>query len=321
MDTVMQTNSVSRAVCFCLCLTGLLLGSLLSDAHGKLVDRILAVVNGEVITRYEFEQYLKISSRFNEKIPEDLDMIDNEEIKLQILDQMINEILVEQEAQRFEIDVGPSDLEAYIERYKENNDLNDAAFAKELKKQGLSLEDYKEKISRDIKKNQVINTMIRQKVVVTEEEERKYYENNQDQFKQPKQVQLRLLLVSSRDLLLQLREDIVAGSISFAEAAREHSIGPGAEQGGDMGVLEWDDLGRDWKEALSGLEAGEVSDIFELRGHFALLYPQSINTENTVPFAEARDAIQQKLYTEKLNNRFHEYITQLRSKAVLDIKL
>ncbi len=316
-----KRKNLLLAFCFFLCAGSLILCSLPPNAHSKLVDRILAVVNGEVITRYEFEQYLKVSSRFNENIPEDLEMIESEEVKLQILDQMINEILVEHEARRFEIDVGASDLEAYIDQYKKDNELDDAAFAKELKKQGLSLEDYKEKIARDIKKNQVINTMIRQKVVVTEEEERRYYENHPEQFKQPKQVRLRLLLVGSRDLMETLRQDLVSGSISFAQAAKEHSIGPGAEQGGDMGVLKWNDLGPDWKRALSDLEEGEVSEIFELRGHFALLSPESINMENTVPFAEAQDSIQKILYTEKLNNRFHEYISQLRSKAVLEIKL
>ena len=309
----------STSLCFTVGILVLL--ALPVSGQTTVVDRILAVVNGEVITQYEFEEYLKLSSRFNKDIPSSLDMMDNEELMLQILDQMINEILVEQEAQRFEIEVGALEIEDYIQRYKENNDLDDTAFRKQLKQQNLTLEDFKEKISRDIKKNQVINSMIRQKVVVTEEEEREYYQSHQEQFKQPGQVHLRLLVVSSRELLKELRQKIVNGSVSFAEAAREHSIGPGAEQGGDMGVLEWDDLGQVWKQALSGLEAQQTSRIFELRGHFALLYPESITEANTVPFPQAQEAIRKRLYAQKLNNRFREYITQLRAKAVLDIKL
>lgn len=290
-------------------------------SQAKIVDRILAVVNGQVITLVEFEEYVKLYRQFNAENGQIEESYESEAFKAMVLDQMVNEMLVIQEADRFEIDVADGDVQGYIERYKANKKLSDSEFLEDLQQQGLSLEDFKEKITRDIKKNRVINSMIRQKVVVTEAELRAYYESHQDLFEKPRQVHLRLLVAGDRELLQRLRKQVLTGNLSFGQAAKEHSLGPGAEQGGDLGVLDWDDLGAVWKQALSGLQEQEPSHIFELKGSLAILYPESLSPGKTAAFDQVKESIRERIYAQKLNNRFQEYITQLRSKAVLDIRL
>lgn len=290
-------------------------------SRATIVDRILAVVNGEIITEVEFNEYLKLYNRFNAGEDQGPEAPESEEFKRQVLDQMINELLVVQEADRYEIQVSDSDVESYIERYKKDRELSHSEFLQELQQQGLNLDDFKKQITMDIKKNRMINSMIRQKVVVIEDELREFYEKHKDRFKKPRQVHLRLLVVKDRELLVRLRRDIVNGALSFAQAARKHSEGPGAEQGGDMGVLNWKDLGSGWKEVLSGLEEKEISEIFALQGQYAILYPEAISQGGTASFDQVKDSLRETVYSRKLNNRFNEYITGLRNKAVLDIKL
>ncbi|MCF8038202.1 MAG: SurA N-terminal domain-containing protein [Desulfohalobiaceae bacterium] len=290
-------------------------------SQATIVDRIVAVVNGEIITQVEFEEYLKLYGRFNAGDEQDLETAENDKLRRRVMDQMINELLVVQEADRFEMQVSDADVEAYIQRYKKDKQLSDSEFLEELQQQGIDPQEFKSQITRDIKKNRVINSMIRQKVVVTEDELREFYEKHKDRFKKPRQVHLRLLVVKDRKLLVRLRQAIVNDSLSFAQAARKHSTGPGAEQGGDMGVLNWKDLGSGWKEVLSGLEEKEVSEIFDLRGQYAILYPETITQGGTASFEQVKDSLRETVYSQKLNTRFQEYISGLRDKAVLDIKL
>jgi peptidyl-prolyl cis-trans isomerase SurA len=234
---------------------------------------------------------------------------------------MVNDLLLKQEAERFEISVSDVEVENRIDQIRQQRDLSQEDFEKLLDRQGMTLVEYKDRIREDIKKNRVLSSMVRQKVVVTEQEMQEYYQNNLDAYTKPKSVHLRLLLLQDRRELRTLRDRIRSGELSFPQAAREHSQGPGADQGGDLGRMDWADLAKNWKEALKNVTAHETSDIFPLQGQFALLYVEKIHSGGTRPLEEVRDQIRDRIYARKLEDRYQEYIQSLRSKAVVDVRL
>lgn len=117
-----------------------------------------------------------------------------------------------------------------------------------------------------------------------------------------------------------MREQIVAGETTFEEAADKYTTGPGAGSGGDLGVLEWNDLAQAWHEALTGLKPGGISEPFEVQSFKALLKLDSYANTEAASFEDSKQEIYQKLYRQKQDDLFADFIKKLREKAVIELK-
>ena len=284
-----------------------------------MVDRIVAVVNGEIITLYELNQ--EVQSALATMETDSINKAQIESFRPKVLQSMVNDLLLKQEAERFEITVSDVEVENRLDQIRQQRDVSQEEFQDLLDRQGMTLADYKEKIREEIKKSRVLSSMVRQKVVVTEKEMQDYYEANLSSFTKPRSVHLRLILVQDRQKLMDLRERIRSGDLSFSQAAQKYSQGPGAEQGGDLGRMDWNDLRQNWREALQSVDSGEMSDIFALQGRYALLYVEDLYSGGKRSLDEVRDQIRDSIYSRKLEHRYQEYIQGLRSKAVVDVRL
>jgi len=293
---------------------------LLQGAAAKTVNRIVAVVNGEVITLFDLQKEMGnplLQSRSQQLASRQGSMAH----KKKVLRSMVNHELFEQEAERLEITVSDVEVENQIEQIKRERDLSNEELEESLEQSGLTMKGFKEKLRQDIKINRLLSSMVRQKVVVSEEEIATYFEEHKEQYVTPKKLHLRIILHPSRQKLRTVKERIEQGEISFTEAAGKHSQGPGADQGGDLGLVNWKDLRSTWKEAIGGLEPGDMSRVFSMQGNAALLKLESVQSRSSRQLSEVRDSIRQKIYSQKLKDRYEEYVQELRSKAVVDVRL
>ena len=113
----------------------------------------------------------------------------------------------------------------------------------------------------------------------------------------------------------------MSGEITFEEAARKFSRGPGAKNGGDLGFVNWKDLAKEWKEAIKGLKQGEISSVFSLNNMGAILKVEELQSGETRPLKEVEDEIRKIIYQPRLEERFREYMRTLREKAIIDVRL
>ena len=91
-----------------------------------------------------------------------------------------------------------------------------------------------------------------------------------------------------------------------------------------MGPVEWGRLNPEWETRLNKMKPGDVTDIFTVQGHKAqvhLFRPGQSGPGRPMTFEEARPVIENILRQPKAMERFDEYSQQLRSKAVIDIRL
>ena len=291
-----------------------------NTGSAKLVNCIVAVVNGEVITLHELKTEVQGSIPGLEvNGPENGQ--NSQAMQRRVLEAMINDTLLKQEAERFEIDVSGAEIDAQIEQIKKENNLSQAEFKQAVRDQGMTLDEYRQAMREEIMKSRVLSNMVRQKVVVGEDEMREYFEEHEDKYRQPQKVHLRIIIHPDRKRMEQVRQSIVSGDLSFAEAAKSVSQGPGADQGGDLGEFAWKDLKPEWRDILKQLQPGEVSRVFSLQGNFAMLALEQFTDEQTQSFETVKEEIRQQLYTRKLEKRYADYMQGLREKAVIDVRL
>ena len=286
------------------------------------VNEIVAVVNGEAVTRYELRNEMRSSLGSSPAPVEGLRGGDEADKQRNVLRSMINEMLLRQEADRLGITISDEVVEERLERIRQENGMSREAFEQELRKRGRDLEEFKQLIRKKLKVNRLLGSMVRQKVVVTEKELRSYFRKHKSEFLPPREVSLSLILMRDAQKLQSLRESISLGDRSFSRVAERHSRGPNADKGGDMGMMAFRDLQEKLRDVVRELEPGEMSSVFPYRGGYALLrLDKELSGSGKEAFSRVRDKVRKKAYTRKVRRRYEEYVDKLRSKAVVEIRL
>ncbi len=289
---------------------------------GEVVDRIVAVVNGEIITLFEVNEHLKpMLARFKGRELSEQDKQGIAHARKELLDKMIEDRLLDQQVKKLGVTVAEFEVENELERIRTQSKLDPEDFEQQLKLEGLTVDQMKQRIRDDILKHRLLGAMVKRKVVVSEEEVRAYYDAHKADYIQARNVDLSVILAPSLAQAEELARRIAKGELTFEDAAREYSQGPGAAQGGSLGTMDWPDLAPDWRDALVGVQTGGMSKPFDFRGFGAVLKLNAEAGGGERPFEDAKNEIDKKLYQQQLEERFSEYIQGLRENAVIDVKL
>lgn len=293
-----------------------------APVQANVVNKVVAVVNGEVVTLYDLKTRLDMRSGAPAVPGEPIEgSPDQGAMRRKVLRAMINDMLLLQEAERLGIEAGEDIVEERIERIKEEQGLTDKEFDRVLEQNGLTRSEYVQRVREEVKKNRLLQAMVREKVLVTAEEIRSFYQEHKEAFRVPEKMHLKVLVLDDRGRLAGIRERIAGGNLDFGTAAARYSQGPAASQGGDLGFVRWQDLQARWRNALQGMEPGQLSPVFKFGEGYAVLQLAGIQPGAARPLEEVRDRIRERLFAEKLRSRYDEYIRELRSKAVIDVRL
>ncbi len=296
----------------------LLLFALPAKAAEMTINKIAAVVNGEIITLHDLRMRtaMELSRR---GLP--LDDPRAGELMRQVLDAMISDILLRHEAERFKVTVSDADVENEIEKMVERSKVTRQAFELQVKKQGSDMELLRENIHNGLLRQKMINFMIARKVVVTDDEVKKYYDDNPGEFSGQKTVDISLIVFAQNVKAEGIYKKIKSGELSFEAAVKSYSIDKSSEIDGRISSIPWDALTPDMRTAIDALSPGDVSNLLRMGDNSILVRLNAVDEGRPVTFEEARPGIEQKLREPKMQERFVEYSNQLRSKAVVDVRI
>ena len=299
--------SVVPAVLFLLAFLGL-------AQAAQVVDRIVAVVNGEIITFQDLQQRARMVTG---QTP---DPAAAGEVMPQILESMIDDIILRQEAQRLKIEVSDSEVENEIRQFKTRRRLSEDEFDRSLRLQGLTQEQFKEQSRQDIVKHKMLGYMVRRKVVVTQEEIDAYVEKNRAELATERTVDMQLIVSVDADRAEALFEELNGGGISFDEAVERYSVGPKVNNG-VMTDVRWREMDEPWRDALRDLNAGEMSKPFMIQDKWVILKLLDRRDGAKQEQAAVEDEVREAIMRPKLEERFKEYMSGLRAKAIIQNKL
>lgn len=288
----------------------------------EIVDRIVAVVNGEIITLYELNKKLAPHLRafYGKPVtPEDEERI--RRLQKGLLTKMVDELLLLDEAKRLELEVSETEIENHIRQIKRRNNLTEEELQRQLKIERISRDEYKERIRSDMLRFRLLSGMVSRKVLVSEEEIDRYYQSNIDEYQKEREVRLGIILLPQGQDAGAMAERIRSGELDFAQAAKEHSLGPGADEGGDIGWLKWKQIAPDWKESLKGVSEGGIGKPFDIGGRPAILCLLENKAGGAKDMQDVRDDIRTALHQPKYEALYKEYLGGLRDKALIDIRL
>lgn len=300
---------------------------------GVVIDRIVAIVNDDVIALTDLEEEIAERTRLmgaTGKSP----VGDREERALDrhVLSNMVEKSLQLQAAKKRGIGVGSDEIKTALDDIKKKNRFpNDAALEHALAAEGLTLPKYTEELRKRLTVLKMVDRDVKSGIVLQDDEVRAYYDAHKEVFALPSEIRLRQIFVATpaeapesarstarkkiERILLQLK----AGN-DFAETARQESEGPEKAQGGEMGVFHPGELLPEIEAAVKPLEAGQISGVVETPIGFHLVSVES-KTSPVMPFDEVKKDVENILYQEKTEENLRRWMLDLRAEGFVDIRL
>ena len=244
------------------------------------VDRIVAVVNDEVITQNDLNDRVGLITRQLQRQGGQLPPSDV--LNRQILERMINDLLQVQLAKETGIKVDDTMLERTIDRIAQENNLSRTDFRLALERDGIRYARFRDDIRNEILVARLREREVENTIVVTDAEVETELAREAKEKTTDSEFRLAHILVlvppqataeaieQRRRRALQALSELRRGA-NFAQIAATFSDAPDALQGGSLGWRPAARLPSLFTEALEKLETGEVSDIIRSPNGFHIV--------------------------------------------------
>ena len=291
-----------------------------SDTGGK-----VAVVNGSIITRAEFDREM---GRIEQSIARQGRAVDNSKlpaIRKEVLEGLIDRELLFQQSRKEGITVEETAVNDRVGTLKGRFPSEDQ-FEAALKGMGLTLADLKAQLREGIAIKYLIERRFEEGASVSDEEAKAYYDDNPKDFMRPEQIQARHILIkvspkadksekaAARKKIEEIQAKLKKGE-DFGALAKEFSEGPSSAKGGDLGWFERGRMVKPFEEAAFALKPGEVSNVVETQFGYHLIEVTDKRPASKMAYADVKEKLQQYLKDIKVQKEVRIYVAELKEKA------
>jgi len=305
-------------------------------ADVRIVEEIIAKVNGDIITRGEMEQArtrLMEEAKSQGLTGAQLAEVVRNQDKNALRDQ-IDQLLLVQRGKDLDVKVDADVTRRLAEIQSQSKITDPDKFHDYIREQtGMSFEDFQQQMKNTLLTQKVIGEEISSRISIPEADLRKYYEEHQKEFVREEQVFLSQILISTEgktpaqvaaaqkkaaDLVTRARK-----GEKFSDLARQNSDDPAtAKDGGQLPPYKRSEhlLVKEIEDLVFQQKRGYVTDAIKLPQYLLILKVDDHYEAGQASFEEVKEQITQKLAEPKMEPKVREYLTNLRQNAFLQIK-
>lgn len=313
------------ALGFILChLTGI-------PASGEVVERIVAIVNDEIITMSDLNKYssrLKSGGLVDEMlIPDEATKEALQKDRSKLLSKMIDERIIDSEIKKQNLSIPIEKVEAEIRSIAKRNNVTREELKKALQERGIVFSNYQDFIKTGLERQSLIEKSITSKIKVSEDDVMAAYVASHGQSQdQAFEFTISQIFFDSNKggaKSAQGRADAAIKRLnegeSFEKLAADLSEDPGFEAGGLLGTFKTGELQKDLESAAVKLSAGEVSRVVPAPGGFRILKMNKKRLISDPRTEKEREKIRAQLSEQAYKKQFQSWLDQLRSEAFIRI--
>jgi len=314
------------------CFSGLFGNVARAGNESVVIDRIVAIVNDDIIVLSELNEKLKPYTDRIAKMgyPPEKEKKMIYKVRDDIISTMVDQRLTDQEVKKFGIIIDDEEVQGAIEQIKQKNALTEEQMQAGLAGQGMTMESLQKNIRDQMLRTRLLNVAVRSKIVITREDARVYFDSHPEEFRGEKKVHLWNIMTttpefafeaeikSGRDQMEKVLARLDSGE-NFQVIARELAAKNEALVANDIGVFSFGVLSPELQTAVGNLNAGEYTGILDTDNGFQVFYVQKIEAGAGKQFDEVVAEIQEKLFNERVDKRFEEWLSELREKSHIQI--
>lgn len=272
-------------------------------------NKIVAIVNGDIVTEEEIIQYLRMSDP-----QEDEDFVEakGEELEKKVLDKLIQERLLQQEAERQKIRIDENTIDEKIQDIRQRAG-GEKGLEIALRSQGFTLAELKSKFRKQLLIFTLIQKEVRSKVLVNPREVNDYYESRMEQFRIPESVDVDSIFVDNKEALEGVLQQLADGQ-NFSDLAGRYS------KKSNLGEVRRGQLKKELEDFVFSLSVGQCSRPFEFDSGFYLFLIKGKKPSEVLPLEEVKAGIVSNLEQEKFKMMFAQYLENLKEKAYISVR-
>jgi peptidyl-prolyl cis-trans isomerase SurA len=327
-------------------------------AAGQVVEEIVTRVNGQIITRSEYQRSKdQLRDDVKQQDPANADKLYAEREK-DVLRDLVDQQLLLEKGKDLGI-TGDTELIKRLDSMRKDMKLETM---EELEKaataQGISYEDFKQNLRNQIITQKVIGEEVGSHLSISKEEEQQFYDEHKSELEQPESIRLSEILIAPQkpaadksapasgggdaktpdaagDPAKQAAESaalaaaeakaddvlkqIHAGA-NFDDMAKKFSDGPSAAQGGDLGAFKRGTLAKELEDRTFAMKSGDVTDVIRTKQGYVILKVTNHQVAGIPSMKDVEPKLQDALYMQKLQPALRAYLTKLREDAYIDYK-
>lgn len=303
--------------------------------RGEILEQVLVKVNGDIVTKSEFEQRqvaaLRNRPEFADANPTSAQLQKAiAEVAPDLILEAVDELLLVQRGRELNYVLGDEQFKQILDDIRKRNNIEtDEQFQAALKQEGMTMADLRRSMERNMLVSQVQRADVMEKISITDTETRTFYDAHRQEFTTPAEITLREILIpvptSERGVNVaqddeakakaeELRGRIMAGE-PFPRLAAEHSSSASKANGGLIGPIIATELAPQLQQMLERLKVGDMTPVLRTQAGYQLLKLESRTDTKIRTYDEARDDIANRVAETKRKAELEKYLDRLREQA------
>jgi peptidyl-prolyl cis-trans isomerase SurA len=244
------------------------------------LDRVVAVVNSEVITRLDLDEQVKVA--LEQLRRQGTPLPGREVLERQLLDRLVTSKVLAQSAKETGLRIDDTQLQRAIERIAQENKTSPEQFRKTMESQGIDFNRFREELRNEILIARLKEREVDSKILITDAEIDNYLKNEQNQSGKDEEYSLAHILVmvpeqaspeqikAKRTIADKALEQIKGGA-DFRQVSAGVSDAQNALDGGLLGWRTASRLPQIFVESVKSMKVGDVSPVLRSANGFHLL--------------------------------------------------
>ncbi|MBX2813303.1 MAG: peptidylprolyl isomerase [Myxococcales bacterium] len=290
-----------------------------------LLDQLVATVDNHVITLSEVQKNARPFLAQNQTTKRRNKLYED------VLEQLINEKLLEKQITEADINVSEGEVQAAIEDILRQNRLTPDQLQEAVVSRGITYEDYKHDVKKQLVQLKLIDLKVRSKIVITEEDLRAEYESRVRAESAKTKVSISHILLrfgdnatdEEKQRIEEQAEDVrrLVGEQpeSFGEVAKELSQGPTAAKGGSLGELDELELLPALAAAIHSLEPGQISNPVVTPNGIHIVKLDQRRQEGAQSFEQMAGLLRRELQQQRSDDQMKVWLNELRRDSAINI--
>jgi peptidyl-prolyl cis-trans isomerase SurA len=313
-----------------LILSAVLAFTAVTASAAELLEGIVVRVGDRIVTRTQYERRLRdMYGEIDRSAPADRKAALREEARLGLTNELINELLIKDRADRLGITVNDAELKEAVGRLKQQYGITtDEQFDESLRSSGLTRADMEARLRDTLTTNKVFGRELRSREQLTDIELRERYNREKDSFRLPERAHLREIVVlkpesgsveEARTRANEIAEAAKKPGTDFANLASTMSDAGTKEKGGDLGEVARGDLVADLDKAVFNAPQGTVLGPIETKSAWHIMKVEQRLPSEVPAFESVKDKLRQDASEETFERDYKAYIDTLRKDAFIQI--
>jgi len=297
----------------------------------QLVEAVVVRVGDRIITRSQFDRRLREgNAEIDQNVPPEQRAARKTELRTRIVDELINELLIKDRADRIGVTVNEAEIKDAVARLKQQYNISDdAQFETSLQQSGMTRTDMEIRLRDTLITNKVFARELRNRGDLQDRELRERYDREKEQYRLPERAKLREIVIlrpeaeaaveAARLKANQIVDQGRAPGADFGKIAASSSEAGTKDKGGDLGEVARGELLPDLDKAVFNATAGTVIGPIETRSGWHILKVEERLPSEVPAFESVKERLRKDASDETFERDLKAYLDRLRKDAYIQI--